>query len=86
MCIYLVKIPEPVQYKIYALALSFDLRCESGTYLVNIPEPVQYKIYALTLPFDLRCESGTYCNYGNVITYYITSLTTTVFDYSDQHL
>ena len=28
---YLVNIPEPVQYKIYALALPFDLRCESGT-------------------------------------------------------
>ena len=26
-----VNIPEPVQYKIYALALPFDLRCESGT-------------------------------------------------------
>ena len=32
-CVYLVNIPEPVQYKIYALALSFDLRCESGTLL-----------------------------------------------------
>jgi len=31
-CKYLVNIPEPVQYKIYALALPFDLRCESGTY------------------------------------------------------
>ena len=29
--VYLVNIPEPVQYKIYALALPFDLRCESGT-------------------------------------------------------
>ena len=33
-CVYLVNIPEPVQYKIYALALPFDLRCESGTYAV----------------------------------------------------
>jgi len=32
---YLVNIPEPVQYKIYALALPFDLRCESGTYRVK---------------------------------------------------
>ena len=30
-CIYLVNIPEPVQHKVYALALPFDLRCESGT-------------------------------------------------------
>jgi len=30
-CVYFVNIPEPVQYKIYALALPFDLRCESGT-------------------------------------------------------
>jgi len=30
-CVYLVNIPEPVQYKIYVLALPFDLRCESGT-------------------------------------------------------
>ena len=30
---YNVNIPEPVQYKIYALALPFDLRCESGTYI-----------------------------------------------------
>ena len=28
---YLVKIPELVQYVIYALAVTFDLRCESGT-------------------------------------------------------
>jgi len=30
-CVYLVNIPAPVQYKIYALALPFDLRCESDT-------------------------------------------------------
>ena len=29
----LVNIPEPVQYKIYTLALPFDLRFESGTLL-----------------------------------------------------
>jgi len=29
--VYLVNNPEPVQYVIYALAVPFDLRCESGT-------------------------------------------------------
>ena len=29
--IYLINIPEPVQYVMYALAVPFDLRCESGT-------------------------------------------------------
>ena len=33
MCIYLVNIPEPVQYVIYFLAIPFDLRYESGTLL-----------------------------------------------------
>ena len=37
--IYLFNIAEPVQYKIYALALPFDLRCESGTLQV-----IEYKI------------------------------------------
>ena len=37
-CVYLVTIPEPVQYKIYALALPFDLRCESGTYIYILVE------------------------------------------------
>ena len=31
-CVYLVKIPEPVQYHIYAMAFPFDVRCESVTY------------------------------------------------------
>ena len=31
-CVYLVNIPEPVQYQIYALEFPFDLRCESATY------------------------------------------------------
>ena len=31
--VYLVNIPEPVQYHIYAIAFPFDLRCESVTYL-----------------------------------------------------
>ena len=30
-CVYLVNIPEPVQYHIYAMAFPFDLRCESVT-------------------------------------------------------
>ena len=30
---YLVNIPEPVQYQIYAMAFLFDLRCESVTYV-----------------------------------------------------
>ena len=34
MYVYLVNIPEPVQYVIYALAEPFDLRCESGTYIM----------------------------------------------------
>ena len=29
--IYLINIPEPVQYHIYAMAFPFDLRCESVT-------------------------------------------------------
>ena len=29
--VYLINNPEPVQYVIYALAVPFDLRCESGT-------------------------------------------------------
>ena len=33
-CVYLVNIPEPVQYEIYALALPIDLRCESGTSII----------------------------------------------------
>ena len=36
-CVYLVNIPEPVQYKIYAPALPFDLRCESGIYSFKFP-------------------------------------------------
>jgi len=28
VCIYLVNIPEPVQYAIYTLASPFDLRCK----------------------------------------------------------
>ena len=31
-CIYLINIPEPVQYHIYAMAFPFNLRCESVTY------------------------------------------------------
>ena len=31
-CIYLVNIPEPVQYHIYAMAFPFDLRCQSVTF------------------------------------------------------
>ena len=30
-CIYLINIPEPMQYHIYAMAFPFDLRCESVT-------------------------------------------------------
>ena len=30
--VYLVNIPEPVQYDIYTLAFPFDLKCESVTY------------------------------------------------------
>ena len=30
---YLVNIPEPVQYHIYAMAFPFDLRCENVTYI-----------------------------------------------------
>ena len=30
-CVYLVNIPEPVQYHIYAMAFPFDLRCKSAT-------------------------------------------------------
>ena len=48
-CVYLVNIPEPVQYKIYALALPFDLRCESVTYIytyIYIPNLVpRYALY-----------------------------------------
>ena len=32
-CVYVVNIPEPVQYHIYAMAFPFDLRCESDTYI-----------------------------------------------------
>ena len=32
-----MNIPEPVQYKIYTLALPFDLRCESGTHIPIYP-------------------------------------------------
>ena len=39
MYIYLVNIPEPVQYHIYALAFPFDLRRESVTYTYNHYEP-----------------------------------------------
>ena len=31
-CIYLVNIPEPVQYYIYVMAFSFDLKCKSVTH------------------------------------------------------
>ena len=31
-CIYLINIPEPVQYHIYALTFPFDLRYKSVTY------------------------------------------------------
>ena len=30
--VYLVNIPEPVQYHIYTLAFPFDLKCESATF------------------------------------------------------
>ena len=30
VCIYLINIPEQVQYEIYTLAFPFDLGCESG--------------------------------------------------------
>ena len=33
---YIINIPEPVQYHIYAMAFPFDLRCESVT-LLYIP-------------------------------------------------
>ena len=33
---YLVNIPEPVYYTIYALAVPFDLRCESGKYMLQL--------------------------------------------------
>ena len=33
--VYLVNIPEPVQYHIYALGFPFDLRCESVTYVTG---------------------------------------------------
>ena len=32
VCVYLINIPEPVQYDIYTLAFPFDLRHESVTY------------------------------------------------------
>ena len=35
MClsVYLINIPDPVQYHIYAMGFPFDLRCESVTYI-----------------------------------------------------
>ena len=30
-CVYLINIPEPLQYHIYAMAFLFDIRCESVT-------------------------------------------------------
>ena len=34
-CIYVIDIPKPVQYDIYAMAFSFDLRCESVSYTMG---------------------------------------------------
>ena len=34
--LYLVNIPRPVQYEIYTLAFTFDLRCQNGIYLRTI--------------------------------------------------
>ena len=33
--VYLINIPEPVQYHIYAMAFRFDLRCESITWVLS---------------------------------------------------
>ena len=46
-CIYLVNIPDPVQYHIYALAIPFDLRCESVSYIMwpALPKPATYEHY-----------------------------------------
>ena len=35
-CVYLVSIPEPVQYHIYTLAVPFDLRSKSVIYMYII--------------------------------------------------
>ena len=35
-CVYLVNIPKPVKYHIYAVAFPFDLRCESVTYIYTV--------------------------------------------------
>ena len=70
-CVYLINIPEPVQYDIYALAFPFDLRCESVTYpgytpssqqnwLVIQPLAKKYIGYITVRPFDLRCQSDIY--------------------------
>jgi len=33
VCIYLIDIPEPVQYVMYTQALTFDLKCEIVTFI-----------------------------------------------------
>ena len=39
--LYLVNIPEPVQYDIYTLAFPFDLRCESVIYNYYLVLPIK---------------------------------------------
>ena len=48
LTLYLVNIPEPVQYDIYTLAFPFDLRCESVTYIFG----------TLVLNQTMSCKSG----------------------------
>ena len=47
-----------MQYKIYALALPFDLRCESGTYVIVISR-YEYDIVVIT---RLRGEAEYECD------------------------
>jgi len=71
---YLVNIPEPVQYKIYALALPYDLRCESGAYnSYNMATKDMTEKYA-------HYSSGTVCPW-ELCRYSVISLIT-VLSYS----
>ena len=65
MCIYLVDIPEPEQYVIYALALLFDLRCSGGRYLKKFPS-----IFIIVLMSSILILSTT----KTVITSHIMNL------------
>ena len=64
--LFVVNIPQPVQYQIYALTFNFDLRCESCILIIKIhifvgtmfqePGDVIYHPGVTTLPIELTCD------------------------------